>query len=193
MILGYCCGKFFTEKEPAQRKKILLWLGIGSLLFFVVLRFSNSYGDPGTWSQQNNGVRTFFSFMNVQKYPPSLLFMCATIGCSLIFLALVKNTQGRLSKIIKVFGRVPFFYYILHFYLLHIISIAAYLSRGHTLAEGVKGVPGLPFKFAVPGEGYNLWIVYGIWIAVVAALYPLCKWYDKYKTSHKEKWWLSYL
>jgi uncharacterized membrane protein len=23
--------------------------------------------------------------------------------------------------------------------------------------------------------------------------YPLCKWYDNYKTAHKEKKWLSYL
>ena len=193
MILGYCCGKIFTEKEPSQRKKILLWMGIGSLLLFAILRFTNSYGDPGAWSQQKNVIRTFFSFMNVQKYPPSLLYMCATIGCSLIFLALVKNTQGRLAKIIKVYGRVPFFYYILHFYLLHILNIIAYVSRGHTMAEGMKGVPGLPFKFAVPGEGYNLWVVYGIWAAVVIALYPLCKWYDNYKMNHKEKWWLSYL
>jgi hypothetical protein len=57
----------------------------------------------------------------------------------------------------------------------------------------MKGVPGLPFKFAVPGEGYSLWVVYGIWLAVVIALYPLCRWYDNYKTKHKEKWWLSYL
>jgi hypothetical protein len=106
---------------------------------------------------------------------------------------LVKNTGSRLSKIIIVYGRVPFFYYILHFYVLHIINIILYVSRGHTLAEGMKGVPNLPFKFAVPGEGYSLWIVYGIWIAVVFSLYPLCRWYDRYKTNHKEKWWLSYL
>ena len=61
------------------------------------------------------------------------------------------------------------------------------------LAEGDKGLPGLPFKFEVPGEGYSLWVVYAIWIAVVIALYPLCKWYDMYKTNHREKWWLSYL
>jgi hypothetical protein len=81
----------------------------------------------------------------------------------------------------------------LHFYILHIISIILYLSRGHSVAEGMKGLPGLPFKFIIPGEGYSLWIVYGVWLAVVIALYPLCKWYDKYKTNHKEKWWLSYL
>lgn len=193
MLLGYCCGKLFTDIEPQSRKKILLWIGGGALLFFVALRAINIYGDPLHWSQQKNGMATFFSFMNVQKYPPSLLFLCATVGPGLIFLALVKNTGSRLGKIISVYGRVPFFYFIVHFYLLHIIAVICYLSRGHSLAEGMQGLPGLPFKFVQPGEGSNLWVVYGIWMAIVIAMYPLCKWYDKYKTNHKEKWWLSYL
>jgi uncharacterized membrane protein len=193
MIIGYCSGKFFTTTDPIRRNKILLRSGIGLLLFFVALRATNIYGDPNQWSQQKTGLQTFFSFMNVQKYPPSLLYMSATIGGAFIFLAVAKNTRSRLAKIISVYGRVPFFYYILHFYLLHIIAIICYLSKGHSVAEGMKGLPGLPLKFTVPGEGYSLAIVYGIWIAVVIALYPLCKWYDRYKTNHKEKWWLSYL
>ena len=193
MLLGYCCGKLFTDVEPQRRKKILLWTGAGALLFFVALRATNIYGDPNDWSRQKNGIVTFFSFMNVQKYPPSLLFLCATIGPALIFLALVKNTGSRLVKIISVYGRVPFFYFIVHFYILHIAQVITYLARGHSLAEGMKGVPGIPFKFAIPGEGYSLGLIYIIWIAIVILMYPLCKWYDKYKTNHKEKWWLSYL
>ena len=193
MILGYCSGKIFTRYKPEQRNKILLLLGIVALLLFTVLRFINVYGDPGSWSTQKNAMRTFFSFMNVQKYPPSLLFMCATIGGALLFLFFFRNAKGWWTKIIKVYGRVPFFYYILHFYLLNMLSVIDYLSRGHTLAEGVKGIPGLPFKFTTPGEGYNLWVVYAVWISVVVLLYPLCKWYDAYKLNHKEKWWLSYL
>ncbi|MEP7165455.1 MAG: heparan-alpha-glucosaminide N-acetyltransferase domain-containing protein [Ferruginibacter sp.] len=193
MLLGYCCGRLFTDIEPQRRKQLLLRIGIGAILFFVALRAANIYGDPGQWSRQKNAMATFFSFMNVQKYPPSLLFLCATIGPGLIFLALVKNTGSRLAKIISVYGRVPFFFFIIHFYILHICQVLTYLSRGHTVAEGMKGVPGLPFKFALPGEGYSLLTIYGIWVAIVLLMYPLCKWYDKYKTAHKEKWWLSYL
>jgi len=193
MMLGYCCGKIFTAIEPVRRKKILLRMGIGTVLFFIALRATNSYGDPGQWTRQKSMLDTFFTFMNVQKYPPSLLYMSATIGGALIFLGLVQNTTSRFAKIIIVYGRVPFFYYILHFYFLHIISVIFYLARGHSLPEGMKGVPGLPFKFVLPGEGYSLWVVYGMWLAVVIALYPLCRWYDNYKTNHKEKWWLSYL
>jgi len=193
MLLGYCCGRLFTDTDWQTRKKILLWTGAGSILFFISLRATNTYGDLSHWSQQKNGFRTFLSFMNVQKYPPSLLFLCATIGPALIFLAYVKNTGSRLVKIISVYGRVPFFYFIVHFYILHCFEIILYLTRGHSLAEGAKGVPGLPFKFAIPGEGYSLTIVYLIWVAVVLLMYPLCKWYDYYKLKHKEKWWLSYL
>lgn len=193
MLLGYCCGKLFTDTTPERRKKRLLITGISAILFFVLLRWINIYGDPRPWVAQKNAVATFFSFMNVQKYPPSLLFLCATVGPSLIFLALIKNTSSRLARIITVFGRVPLFYFVVHFYILHIAAVVVYLSRGHTLAAGMAGVPGLPFKFAIPGEGYSLAAVYGIWAAIVLLMYPLCKWYDKYKTRHKEKWWLSYL
>jgi uncharacterized membrane protein len=193
MMMGYCCGKIFTEYDEHSRNKILLRLGIALLLLFTALRFADIYGDPLHWAKQKNALYTFLSFMNVEKYPPSLLYMCATIGPVLIFLSLVKNTTSRLAKFFIVYGRVPMFYYILHFYLLTIIRIILYTSRGHSFAEGVKGLPGLPFKFLVPGEGYDLWVAYVIWMAVVLSLYPLCRWYDKYKTNNKEKWWLSYL
>ena len=192
-LLGYCCGKLFTDIEAQQRKKILLVIGTTAILLFVVLRFLNIYGDPAPWSTQKNSMATFFSFMNVQKYPPSLLFLCATIGPVLIFLALIKNTGGKTAKIIAVYGRVPLFYFVVHFFILHVAQVVTYFSRGHSIAEGMKGLPGLPFKFAMPGEGFSLWIVYIIWITIVIIMYPLCKWYDRYKINHKEKWWLSYL
>jgi uncharacterized membrane protein len=193
MLLGYCSGKLFTDTDAEKRKKILLAIGSSAIVFFVLLRFINIYGNPLPWSRQKDSLSTFFVFMNVQKYPPSLLFLCATMGPVLIFLAFVKNTGSKWVKIVSVYGRVPLFYFIVHFFILHTAAIIVYLSRGHSVAEGMKGVPGLPFKFAVPGEGYSLLAVYGIWILLVIILYPICKWYDSYKTRHKEKWWLSYL
>lgn len=193
MLLGYCCGKLFTDVTAERRRKILLTTGVLAILFFVVLRLANIYGDPRAWTEQKTDLQTFLAFMNVQKYPPSLLFLCATVGPGLIFLPLVNNTGKKLVKIISVYGRVPFFYFIVHFYILHIAAVFVYLSRGHSVAEGMKGSPGFPFKFAAPGEGYSLLTVYAIWVAIVIIMYPLCKWYDNYKMNHKEKWWLSYL
>jgi uncharacterized membrane protein len=192
MILGYCSGKIFTGMEARKSQRLLLMLGVGSVAIFIILRTINIYGDPLRWAQQQTTLRTFFSFMNVQKYPPSLLFLCVTIGPALIFLSMVKNTRSRLAKVISVYGRVPLFYFVVHFIILHVAQVITYLSRGHSVVEGMTGVPGLPFKFAMPGEGYSLGIVYLIWISIVILMYPLCKWYDSYKLNHKEKWWLSY-
>jgi hypothetical protein len=171
---------------------VLTILSGALILLFVLLRAGNTYGDPDPWSVQKTTLYSFFSFINVHKYPPSLLFMCATIGPALLFLAWVGNAGSRLARAITVYGRVPFFYYILHFYVLHAICVVLFLTRGHSFSEGLKGAPGSPFKFIIPGEGYNLWVVYLIWLAVVIALYPLCKWYSDYKKTHKQ-WWLSYL
>ncbi len=94
---------------------------------------------------------------------------------------------------ILVFGRTAFFYYILHLYLIHLLATAGFFIQGHTVKEAMDSVQNLPFLFVLPGEGWGLPVVYAVWLAVVVLLYPLCKWYDRYKTNHKEKWWLSYL
>jgi uncharacterized membrane protein len=194
MMLGYCFGKLFVQYDGAQRKRILLWLGLGVIVFFIVLRYINIYGDRDAWSTQKNGVSTFLSFMNVRKYPPSLLYMCATVGIGILFLALVGRKKNSLTRFITVYGRVPFLYYVLHFFLIHFISAICFLARGHSYTEGLKMNPQIiPAKFVAAGEGYSLLTVYIIWICIVLSLYPVCKWFSDYKQRHREKWWLSYL
>jgi len=194
MITGYCTGQLFSPQfESTRRKKLLTQTGIALLVLFVVLRSINIYGDPITWSQQRNGLYTLFSFMNIHKYPPSLLYICVTIGCMLLLLPHLEKLENRFTKIMLVFGRTAFFYYILHIYLIHILAMINFYIHGHTLAKIAEGESIFKWKFVVPGEGYGLVGVYAIWILVILCLYPICKWYDNYKTNHKEKWWLSYL
>lgn len=194
MMLGYCFGKLFLSVEGIKRKKMLIWLGLGTILLFAIVRAFDAYGDPLHWSTQKNGLYTFLSFMNVQKYPPSLLYTCATIGPAILFLGLAGNAKNGLTKFITVYGRVPFFYYILHFYWIHVLCMIFFFTRGHSFAEGIHhNVQGFLPNFIIPGEGYSLWVVYAVWLFVVVSLYPLCKWYSEYKLKHREKWWLSYL
>ena len=193
MMLGYCSGKIYEPSvNPAFRKKLLLYTGTGLILFFILLRYINVYGDPLPWTLQDNTTSTVFSFLNVHKYPPSLLFMCITIGPALIFLALFETSQNKITRIISVYGKVPFFYYILHFYILHILCMILFLARGHSFSEGIQDTAGIPFRFLIAGEGYSIGIVYLIWILMVIALYPLCKWFSDMKRKHRH-WWLSYL
>ena len=121
------------------------------------------------------------------------MYMCVTIGIALLALSFLEKIKNRFTGIMRVYGRVPFFYYILHFYLIHLIATVVFFSRGHTMQDAINSAQNLPFIFIIPGEGFGLAVVYLVWLAVVISLYPLCKWYDTYKTNHKEKWWLSYL
>ena len=194
MILGYCAGKLFSPKfEASRRKQLLTRMGIGLLVLFVILRGINIYGDPVAWSQQRNGLYTFLSFMKIYKYPPSLLYLCVTIGCALLLLPHLEKLENRFSKMMVVFGRTAFFYYILHLYLIHVLAMISFYINGHTLVQSSEAESIFKWKFVIPGEGYGLLIVYLIWIFVIVCLFPLCKWYDNYKTNNKEKWWLSYL
>lgn len=195
MMLGYCAGIFFSEKyTQQQRTKILRTLGLGLIILFVTVRFINVYGDPVKWTAQQDGLYTFLSFMKVNKYPPSLLYLCIMIGPALLLLVFMEKVKNRFTNIMLVFGRTAFFYYIIHLYLIHLLAVAAFFIRGgHTIQDAIDSMQKLPFLFVIPGEGIGLAAVYAVWAVVIIALYPLCKWYDKYKTRHKEKWWLSYL
>ncbi len=193
MMLGYCAGKFYApDVEPAHRKRTLLIGGAGLILLFVLLRALNVYGDPDPWAAHATLTRTAMAFLDVQKYPPSLLYMCMTIGPALLFLAVAEPLNNGLTRAISIFGRVPFFYYVLHFYLLHLLLLGFFLAKGHSLGEDTPGAEGLPFLFLIPGEGVSLTAVYGIWIGLVLALYPLCRWFNGYKQRHAQ-WWLSYV
>ena len=191
MILGYCCGKLFSaQTDPLFRRKILLRTGFCLVSLFIALRFINAYGDPFPWTVQRNSMISFLSFMNVNKYPPSLVYGCMTIGPALIILALVENIQNRFTRFFIIYGRVPMFYYILHFFFIHFLCVLLFFASGYHLNEAFN--PTVPFGFRPPQFGYSLWVVYLIWMFIVLSLYPLCRKYNRYKTEHGQ-WWLSYL
>ena len=188
MFIGYAIGYWFTKEYPAEkRKRNLLVTGLSMISLFIILRFINKYGDPSPRVELGNW-RSFLSFMNVSKYPPSLLYCCATIGPALVFLSLAESIKAKWSQVVSVYGRVPFFYYILHFYILHSLLTMIFLIKGYSF-DRMKET----FIFFRPVNfGYNIIITYIIWLSVVAVLYFPCRWFYKYKTSHKQ-WWLSYL
>lgn len=193
MILGYCLGKIFENHVDAEKRKKYLWRGgVSLLLHFIIVRTLNGYGDPMPWgSHHRGGFFTFLSFINVNKYPPSLDFLSLTLGIGMLLLLMFENLQNKLTAVFNIYGRVPFFYYVLHFYIIHLIAVIIFFINGFASSQIVT--PGSPFFFRPPELGYGLIGVYVIWIIVVLILYPMCKKYDIYKTSHiKLKWWLRY-
>ena len=194
IALGYCFGILYSPSfTPEKRKKWLLAIGLSAIGLFIAIRFINIYGDPSHWSSQPSAFYTFLSFIKATKYPPSLLYTLMTLGPAILFLAFTENARGALSRVISVYGRVPMFYYLIHIYLVHILTIvAATLFTDYSWNLWILKEP-LWFAQTLKGYGFSLGVVYLVWIGIVIALFPLCKWYDRYKQSHKEKWWLSYL
>ena len=192
MLTGYGLGKLFTPTVTPERRVKMLWmLGLGSLAFFVVMRFINGYGDQNPWAVQPRGtVYTILSFFNITKYPASLLYYACTLGVAMVALAMLEHTQNRFTKVMNVFGRVPFFYYVIHFFAIHFITVIIFFIQGYGAKDIVS--PNNPFLFRPFTLGFPLWGVYVGWILLIIALYPLCKKYDRYKSTHKH-WWLSYL
>jgi uncharacterized membrane protein len=192
MSLGYCLGKLYTTKiDSAKRKKLLFQLGIGACLLFIVMRIINIYGDPVPWSSQTSPIFTFLSFLNVSKYPPSLLYLLVTLGPALIFLGITEGHRSWLGERIKVIGRVPMFYYLVHLYLIHLAAMFATYFCGFSPADMILR-SWIAFEPQLQGYGFSLGIVYLAWLIIVLILYFLCRWYDRYKKNH-HNWWLSYL
>jgi uncharacterized membrane protein len=195
MALGYCFGAFYKKGMNAVlRKKYLLAIGAGATFLFFILRGLNRYGDMAPWSEQRNLIMTVCSFLNVTKYPPSLLYTLMTLGPAIILLALLEKPVNSFGKMILHIGRVPLFFYILHLYLIHVLGIVAVILSGRPWTDMVFTAN--MNKIDSPwlqGYGLSLPGVYLVWMLVVVLLYPLCRRYDNYKTAHKEKWWLSYL
>jgi uncharacterized membrane protein len=191
MLLGYVFGSLYKPSFDQQKRKvILLYTGISVIVFFLVIRFFNLYGDPAPWSTQRNCVYTLLSFLNVSKYPPSLMYSCMTLGTSLIILSLAEQVNNKLTAILIIYGNVPFFYYVLHFYIIRICNVIFFFASGYKSSQIVT--PNSPFLFRPANFGYNLAGVYLIWFCLIAILYFPCRWFSKYKKTHHQ-WWLSYL
>jgi len=193
MALGYYVGFFYDRSyDSAKRKKILNATGLAAIMLFVIIRFINLYGDPTPWKQYGSFSKDLIGFLNPTKYPPSLMYLLMTLGTTMVFLANAENLKGRVVSFFSTFGRVPFFYYILHLYLIHLLAMV--LAQLSGFGWQIMILPfWITFVKGMQGYGVSLAVVYGVWIGVILLLYPLCKKFDRFKQRHKEKKWLGYL
>jgi len=190
MALGYCFGHLYKPTiNISTRIKVLLLLGGAVVVIFLFLRILNFYGDPYPWTAQKTKIFTILSFLKVTKYPPSLDFILMTLGPTLLFLAAAEKPSKALAESIQRIGRVPMFFYLVHIYLLHLFALIAARLSGYQFYDMISQKPLTP---VIRGYGFSLPMVYVVWAIALLSLYPLCKWYDNYKSSHR-KWWLSYL
>jgi len=200
MAAGYAFGSLYQMN--AERRRRLLLVGSVASLLFIVLRAINQYGDPSHWSKQSTPSFTIISFLNVTKYPPSLLFLLMTLGPAFLGLAWFESHQlgaraprphsfwNSIRNVFVTYGRVPLFFYLLQWPTAHFISVIVHLIAGKPV--GWMFGSQINFNGPPPGVGFNLAVVYACWIAGVLLLYPLCKWFAGVKARRRD-WWLSYL
>lgn len=187
MLLGFGSAFIFTG-EPEIRNTRLIRIGIVFIAAYVILRASGIHGDSNPWQVQPEGaLATVFDFMNVTKYPPSLLFLLATLGPMAIVCGLADRWSGWLKETLVMFGRVPFAFYVAHVFLIHLLAVGLGVTQGFA--------PDQLMTFALffpPDYGIGLAGVYLVWLLVLAILYPLCRAMADLKSRRKD-WWLSYL
>ncbi len=190
--LGYVLGAAYRW-SAASRQRLLSRLGVGLVAGFLALRFANVYGDPLPWSWGKSSLWTVMSFLNTNKYPPSLLFLMMTLGPAILLLRACDARTPALLRPALIIGKVPLFFYIVHFYLIHVLAVVASYVRFGTVREMFQSPDLGHFPFSAP-PGWNLGLpmVYLVWMVVVLALFPMCYWYAGFKRRRND-WWLSYL
>ncbi|CAH0997087.1 hypothetical protein EMA8858_03224 [Emticicia aquatica] len=190
MLLGYGLGEYFLVEKP-NRIRFFMKMAGGFLIAFVVLRLINIYGDPVAWSVQTKPFFTFLSFINVSKNAPSLDFTLCMLGIAFALLWLTEMYGADKLKFFKVFGSVPLFYYLIHWYVIRTFLIVIFLTKGYHWGDFVfnEQTLGRPKN----DDGITLPQVYLAWFNVILIMYPISKWYSNYKSQHPEKTWLRYL
>jgi uncharacterized membrane protein len=188
MMLGFSLGKCY-ELDAPWRRSMFARLGAGALIAFALLRLGNVYGDPRPWRHEDTPVMTAMSFFNVEKYPPSLLYLLAMLGIALLLLAAFESDRGWMKRLrfLQTFGRVPLFFYVLHLFLAHLAAGLLAWWMGWGTAVLTNSYKTLPDDWGLP-----LHWVYVAWIAVLLIMYPLCRWFAGVKRKRTD-WWLSYL
>ncbi len=190
MAAGYGFGPLL-QLPRARRRRLVFLLGAGVTLAFVLLRAWNRYGDPRPWQPQSSPLWTVLSFLNCTKYPASLLYLLMTLGPALLALAVFDRPLGPVGRRVVVFGRVPFFFYVLHIPLIHGGAVLCDLVRFGWSPLANNG-PWFRPEDIPPGYGVGLPTVYLVWVGVVLILYPPCRWFAGLKRRSSSRW-LSYV
>jgi len=195
MAVGFCFGRLYDQKYfPEKKKTLLLQMASLSLIVFFVLRTLNIYGDPVPWTYQKEAGIAVLSFFNLEKYPPSLLFICFMLGIALLLLGILEDKNLERWKPVTLFGKVALFYYVLHVYVIHLMALITVWVMGYPWQTMIfLKAHSQPHPLIKGHFGFSLGIVYLIWIAIVLALYPLCVSWNSFKIRNKSKWWVSYV
>ena len=196
MAAGYAFGRVLSM-EPARRNRTCLMIGLGATGLFLILRGFNLYGDPRPWTAQlsangSPGMPALLAFLNTTKYPASLNFLLMTLGPTIALIPLLEGAAGTLARWIAVFGRVPFFYYMLHIPLIHALALVVSKARLGEVSPWLFTNHPMGNPPAPEGYTWSLGLLYAVWAAAIVILYFACRWFADLK-ARRTDWWLRYV
>jgi uncharacterized membrane protein len=191
MMAGYAFG-LVMEMAAERRQRFCLRLGLALVAMFVVLRATDVYGDPRTWREAATRMPSYLAFLATSKYPASLEFLLMTLGPMFVALSFAERWRGKAADVLTTFGRVPFFYYLLHIPLIHAAACVVSLVREGRIDPWLFGNHPMDPGAAPPGYTWSLALLYLVFVICVSALYLPCRWYARLKREKRSPW-LSYL
>lgn len=191
MAVGYAFGRLL-EREPARRDRLCVRLGLGATLLFVLLRATNLYGDPQAF-ETGGETPAWISFLNTSKYPASFQFLLMTLGPTIALMPLAERMRGIVSQVLEIFGRVPFFFYVLHIPLIHALALAFTRMRDGAVSPWLFENHPMGASPAPDGYAWSLAELYAVWAIAIVVLYVACRWYARFKASRPDVRWLKYL
>ena len=197
MAAGYAFGTILIM-EPTRRRRLCMAIGLSAIGLFLVLRGFNLYGDPRPWHAGVAGrnasppMPAVFALLNTTKYPASLDFLLMTLGPIIALIPLLEGFRGGMARRIAIFGRVPFFFYMLHIPLIHALALLVSKIRLGVVSPWLFA--NHPMGNPEPPEGYvwSLPLLYLIWAVAIVLLYFACRWFAALKAK-RNNWWLQYL
>jgi uncharacterized membrane protein len=213
MAAGYAFGSVMVL-SPERRRALCITIGSAAIVAFVLLRALDFYGDPRHWRPRAPAAAqpvtattaqpaiaqqpprpqppAVLAFLGTTKYPASLLFLLMTLGPTLVLIGLVEGATGRVAGVLETFGKVPFFYYLLHIPTIHLAAIVVSRVRDGSVTPWLFENHPMGNSGPPPGYTWSLGLLYLVWAIVIGVLYFACRWYAGVK-SRSRSVWLSYL
>ena len=186
IAVGYALADLWTW-ESERRRRALRIFAIAMLGTFLVLRLAHGYGDNLSWSTQDSAFKTFASFMNVQKYPPSLQFLLVTLAPSLLMLSWLdgRTFTNPLANALVTYGRVPMFYYLSQWTWARSMGVLVTAMAGLPIDQYFRS-RAATFLGAPPQVfGGTLLHVYIVWFVGAVLLYFPCRWFAGVKARRR--------
>jgi hypothetical protein len=87
----------------------------------------------------------------------------------------VENLLGRVATWLETFGRVPFFYYLLHIPLIHLLAIGVSLVRTGEVSPWLFANHPVDVPPAPDGYEWSLGLRYLVWGVSILLLYWPCR------------------